>query len=90
MAKSEPVLLSANVPAIKELTKNETPEQRQARAERYTHAFALYDTAFAEHVKNWNAAFHTYKTNSMKALEQKLATVEDANIASLEQSFQSA
>lgn len=88
MAKIEPELLTANLPRIKDLTQNETPDQRRARAARYTAAFAAYDTAFKANVKEWGKLFHSFVSQTMKELEHDLASVEQDNLASLEASMQ--
>lgn len=87
MGKIEPELLTANLPKITELTQNETVEQRTLRAERYSRAFAAYDAALKAHVQSWDKAFHAYVTQTMKILEHKLESVEEENLASLENSM---
>jgi len=90
MAKIEPELLTANLPKIKELTQRETVEQRTARAQRYSQAFAAYDAALKAHTKEWDSAFHRYVSQTMKILEHDLESVEETNLASLEASMHEA
>ena len=68
MEKIEPELLSYNIPYVKEMAEADTPEERKARGERYTQAFAEYERQLAAYQKEWAAQFVTFKHASFSAL----------------------
>jgi hypothetical protein len=70
MGEIEPELVIAELSHIAERTKAETPEQRKARAERYTKAFAEYDTRFKQYAHEWNRSFQHYRSFSFHTLEE--------------------
>jgi hypothetical protein len=89
MNRIEPELTSANYPKIRELTANETTEQRKKRAERYIKAFAEYDRRFNREELRWQDQFIRYRRASMAELEQESAGVDRSYITSLESAISS-
>ncbi len=87
MKDIEPELLSDNLPLLKEKYANETPEERAARAARYSVAYAEYDKRFMKNCEDWNAQLHTYKRDALHQTEHKLKSKEAAELESIESSL---
>ena len=84
MEEIEPELMGKNLPRVKELTKNETEEERTARAQRYAKAFAAYDERLKDHVEQWNDAMHVYEQNSLRMAEHIVSASEAKELSALE------
>jgi hypothetical protein len=89
MSGIEPELTSENTEHILELAKDDTPEERKERAERYARAFEEYDRQFAAAEREWVQQFTAYKRASFKALEEEVATKDQDYLSSLESSMSS-
>lgn len=70
MSKIEPELTLARIRTLRQQCKEETPDQRKARALRYEKAFREYDRQYAEYQKAWNKTFAVYKREALQSLEQ--------------------
>ena len=90
MAGIEPELMTAELPLLDERYKGETPEQAQARAERYNKAFEEYDRQFADYKAQWNEQFNAYKRDALKSTEQEARQEELVQLQNLEQSISQA
>ncbi len=69
MATIEPDLVTAQIPALPEKYKDETPEQRKQRAARYEAAFALYKQRLEEYTAYWHRQFNGHKHEVIASLE---------------------
>lgn len=86
----EPELLTANLPSLAEKYKDETPEQKKARAERYQKAFAEYDVGYAAYLADQESKVHTFKHNLISSLEHADSEQDQQQLNSLEAAFHSA
>jgi hypothetical protein len=84
MGEIEPELTSSVYPTLAEKYKNETPEEKAARDERYTKATAEYEKRLAEYRTDWEASLHTFKNNVTSGLEQGDRKDEQDNMQQLE------
>ncbi len=87
MGSIEPDLVSTMAPTLKEKYKDETPEQRQERGERYKKAFALYDTRLKEYEQYWNGEMSVFAHAVHASAEGKSRAEEAAQLSILEQSI---
>ena len=87
MRDIEPELLRANIDHLDEQYAAETPEERKARYERYTKAYAAYDVAYAEFMKAFQSSVHTYKKAALKSAEVENKAKEEQALQNLEQQF---
>jgi hypothetical protein len=89
MAKIEPDLVSAAIPTLNAKYKNETPDQRKARGERYKTAFERYDTAYRAYMDGMKAGVTQFQHQALRSVESDDRTQEQANLESLESSMSS-
>ncbi len=88
MRSIEPELTSTQLPLLPEKYPNETPEEKIARAARYTKAFAEYDKKFQEYCDKWGQDLRTYKRLATAFIEQEHRTGEQDNaMAEIESSL---
>lgn len=84
-------LTSTRLPLLSQTYMNETPEEKRARADRYTKAFAEYDKKFREYSDKWDADFRTYKRMAIQTIETKAREGgENDQLTSIENSLTSA
>ena len=89
MGDIEPELLTKNMPRISAMIAKDTPEERKARAERYTAAFAEYEKRFAARNEDWQRTFRTFKRTASRVLEGVVVEKEQGDLSSLEASMAS-
>lgn len=84
MAKIEPELTTAQLPLLAEKYKDETPEQAKARAERYTKAYAEYDSAYATYMGSARQQVSQYRKDAFQSLEKEDRTRDQAKLSAME------
>ncbi len=84
MRAIEPELCSDKIPLLEEKCKNETDDQKKARAERYTRAYAEYDKRAAEFFAEVNAQVSTLKRQALSSAEQKNRSEENTKLQQIE------
>ena len=84
MADIEPELIHANLPKMAPLLANDTPDQRKARAIRYSAAFEEYEKRFKERNADWAARFKTFKCSAMQTMEKEIQSQDQADFSTLE------
>jgi RPA family protein len=84
MRTIEPELCSEMIPLLNEKCKNETDDQKKARAERYTKASAEYDKRAAEFFAEVSAEVNTLKRKAFSSAEQKNRSEEATKMQQLE------
>ena len=87
MQTVEPDLVSSVTPTLPEKYKEETPDDRRARAARYEQAFATYDQRFAEYQEYWNGEMRKFEGASRTAAERRARAEEEAQLSTLEQTI---
>jgi len=89
MGGIEPELLNANIPLLEQKHKDESPEDRKARQERYKKAYAKYDEIYAE----WHAGLNVYVAEqrriSLKSAEARNRSEEEKMMQNLEHQIHS-
>jgi hypothetical protein len=90
MAQIEPELVSANVPGLRERYAGETPQQAQARADRYAKAFTEYDKRFAGQVSDWSGKAQGVRRQALASTERSDRAREDNQLKSLDDAFRQA
>lgn len=89
MSKIEPDLTTDQLPLLDAKYKGETPEQAQARAERYEKAFAQYDKELAQYIATLKAKIKTYQHTAMQSLEHEEKVKEEQELSGLEHAMNS-
>jgi len=89
MGEIEPDLVSHNVLTLTEKYKEESPEERAKRAERYTNAFAAYEERLRRYQEEWNMQLKTFKRLAVSYIEGKDRAGESPDIEHLETSLSS-
>ena len=84
MRDIEPELCSAAIPLLEEKCKNETNDQKKARAERYTKAYAEYDKRAAEFFTEVSVQVNTLKRQAFSSAEQKSRSEENTKLQQIE------
>lgn len=90
MAQIEPDLVSTQLPLLEARYVGETPEQQQARQDRYDAAFAEFDRRSAEEISKLDRDVQEYKSASQKEMEQASREEESVDMVNLEASILSA
>lgn len=90
MAEINPELTTANITTIAATVANETPEQKAARAERYTNDFVEFEKRMGARAGRMAAEAAKYYRIAFASLEQKTKAAEENAIINLEASFQQA
>lgn len=83
----EPELVRDQIPLLDEKYKDETPEQKTARMERYTKAFAAYDIAVEVTMKDLTAKVASYRRQALQEAENEEKGEEQGKIRDIEQKF---
>lgn len=83
----EPELTTDMIPELDHLYKDETPEQRKERAERYAHAYEVFQDRFDEFTQLWKGNLRELKEEIMNISRQSASQSEAKKMASLERSF---
>ena len=84
MGKIELELLTTSLPTLDEKYKNETPEQKKARMERYAKAYAAFDAQYTEWITDLKKKFADYKRKALKIAEEKLKEHEAEKLANFD------
>ena len=87
MGSIEPDLLSTNVENLAAKYETQTPEERDADAERYRSAFDEYERQFAEYQQQWDRQLNTYKHQAVLYIEHESQEEETSQLQTLESSF---
>ena len=90
MSRIEPELTTAQKDKLPELYKNETPEQAQVRAQRYTKAFEEYDKQYAQYRSAQESSVHTFQRSIMSGVEARARGREEGDMSNLEDQIQNA
>ena len=85
MASIEPELVSGQIPQLKEKYKNETPEQKKERGERYKKAFAEYDKRYDQYMLGMGAKMKAYHRGMRGAAEGGARRGEQKTMDGIEQ-----
>ena len=89
MSEIEPDLVSNQIPLLDQKYAGETEEERKARMQRYTEAYAKYDAVSAKYIADLQAKAAAYKKAAYKEAEAKEQQKEQATLAQLESHFSS-
>lgn len=87
MGGIEPELISVNIPHLDEQYANETEEEKSARYERYTQAFAKYDEAYAKWEAELNTLVTNYRHEALSSAEAQSKQEDAGALSQLEESF---
>ena len=68
MGSIDPELTTAGLAGLREKYANETPQEKAARAERYTRAFEEYQKRLADHGIAWSTQFAIYQREALASL----------------------
>jgi hypothetical protein len=80
----EPELTTDQIPLLEGKYRGETPEQRQARIERYNTAFAAYERAQADYLKDLRVKVKGFKREALKEAEGKSRSEEQGRLTQIE------
>lgn len=87
MSAIEPELTTDQIPLMKEKYKDETPEQKKARGERYAKAMAEYEKRYATYLLEQDAKVRSFKIGAIHFVEDKAAESDQQKLLSIESSF---
>ncbi len=83
----EPELCSDQIPNLAEKYKNETKDDRMKRLERYNKAYAAFDIAAAQHIKQLKSKKTAYRKQALISAEEKSRTEEKQKLQQMESLF---
>ncbi len=81
-------LTSKNIAMLEEKYKNETPEQKKVRAQRYEKAYEEYEKRYALYQAGRASSMKRFKAQAMQSLESQERQTEESNMQSLESQMQ--
>ena len=87
MSRIEPELTTRQMPSLADKYKGETPQQAQARADRYAKAYAEYDKAHDAFVASTKEQVDLYRKEAFLSLEKEDRAKEQSALSRLEASF---
>lgn len=87
MEKIEPELLLKNVSSLDSKYAGETPEEHEARMNRYAAAYALFDTELEKFMSGIHQSVHVNKRTALRAAEAQDKTQEQNVLNSLASAF---
>jgi hypothetical protein len=88
MSGIEPELTSSQLPLLDEKYVTETEDEKNARADRYEHAFEEYDKQFQAYSDKWADDLRKYKRAAVQSVEQAHRdTEENDRLASVQSSL---
>ena len=90
MSGIEPELVSSVIPTLQEKYKEETPEGKEARKDRYNQAFAEYEKQYQQYVAELEEQVKRYQREGMKSVEAMSREEEEQNLASIEDAINAA
>jgi hypothetical protein len=83
----EPDLVTAALPLVAEKYKNETPQEKKERTDRYALAYEAYDKVYAVWSQRLGAAVAAYRRAALQGAEQESTTEESGILSQLESSM---
>lgn len=84
MSAIEPELVSTEIPKLEEKYKNETPEEKSARAKHYNAAFAAYEKHYAHFIAGVGGEVRALKHEAMATTEAEERAKEEEEMSGLE------
>lgn len=87
MGGIEPELVEPVLSSLEQKYAAETPEQKAERMARYQKAFEEYDKQYAAYIVTLSDQVHTYRHESIKAVESRARADESAELSQLESTF---
>ena len=84
MKDIEPELLTVSNPTLAEKYKDETPEESQARAERYQKAYAEYDKKYEAYMLEFDGMVRGLQHEAVGVVEGESKKGDDDALATLE------
>ncbi|MDD5041113.1 MAG: hypothetical protein PHX87_00315 [Candidatus Peribacteraceae bacterium] len=87
MRAIEPELTTDQIPLMKEKYKDETPEERKARGERYAKAMEEYEKRYAQYLQEQDAKVRSFKIGAIHFAEGKASDGDRQKLKSIESSF---
>ncbi|MDD4318893.1 MAG: hypothetical protein PHW10_01035 [Candidatus Peribacteraceae bacterium] len=84
MAKIEPELVTEVIPTLDAKYAPETPEENQARMQRYEQAYASYEKAFQAWTDGLRAVVNDFRKNAMTSAEAESRKDETNTLSQLE------
>jgi len=90
MMEIEPELTTTGSQALEEKYKNETPEQKKARGERYAKAFEEYEKRYAAYRLEQESQVHAFKRQVIHFAEDRSNGDDQQRLFSLESALGSA
>ena len=84
MGEIEPELLSKNIILLEEKYKEETPDQKKARGERYGKAFAEYEKHYQKYLADSSSTLQRFKGQALKSVEDADRKQDAMGVQSLE------
>jgi len=87
MGTIEPELMTDQIPLMKEKYKDETPEQKNARGQRYAKAMEEYDRRYAQYLQEQDANLRSFKVGAIHFVEDKVSESDQQKMLSIESSF---
>ena len=90
MVAIEPELTTAGSQGLEEKYKDETPEQKRVRGERYAKAFEEYEKRYAAYRLEQESQVHAFKLQVIHFAEDKAGADDQQRLFSLESALGSA
>jgi len=87
MREIEPELTTDQIPLAKEKYKDETPEQKKARGERYAKAMEEYERRYAAYLLEQEAKLRSFKVGAIHFVEDKASETDQQKMLAIESSF---
>jgi hypothetical protein len=73
MGSIEPELTSAQIPLLDAKYKDETPEEKKLRGERYAAAFAQFEQTFALLMEAWDRSLAAFRDSAISGSKGRVA-----------------
>jgi len=87
MGTIEPELMTDQIPLMKEKYKDETPEQKKARGQRYAKAMEEYDRCYAQYLQEQDAKVRSFKIGAIHYVEERASQRDRKMMQPFESSF---
>lgn len=87
MVTIDPELCSDQIPHLAEKYKHESKEDRMKRLERYNKAYAAFDIAAAQHIKQLKSQKTAYRKQALISAEEKSRIEETQKLQQMESLF---
>ncbi|MEK7137382.1 MAG: hypothetical protein AAB853_03795 [Patescibacteria group bacterium] len=85
MGEIEQELTTRNLPLLRDIYENETPEEAKQRGARYREAFEEYIRLWETFLERSRVAFHTLKDAAFASLKERIGIEEAGVLSALEQ-----